>query len=85
MKSMAKILTIILVSVLTLSLIPIAADNPVSANPTGGAWTKYTGELNMGGMKAVADSGVIKDGTTYIIALYLCLLKYTPIALGAGR
>jgi len=39
MKSMPKILTVILVAVLALSLIPITADNPASANPTGQAWT----------------------------------------------
>ena len=65
MKLVTKILTMTLVSVLALSLIPIAADSPASANPTGVAWTKYTGELNMGGLKAVADSWVIKDGATY--------------------
>lgn len=65
MKSMTKVLTIILVSILALSLVPIVADNPASANPTGQAWTKYTGELTMGGLRAVVDSWVIKDGATY--------------------
>ncbi|HUV43274.1 MAG TPA: CARDB domain-containing protein [Dehalococcoidales bacterium] len=65
MKSMTKVLTIILVSMLALSLVPIVADNPASANPTGQAWTKYTGELTMGGLRAVVDSWVIKDGATY--------------------
>ena len=65
MKSMTKVLMIILVSMLALSLVPIIADNPASANPTGQAWTKYTGELTMGGLRAVVDSWVIKDGATY--------------------
>ena len=65
MKSITKVLTIILVSVLALSLIPIVADNLASANPTGQAWTKYSGELTMQGTRGVTDAWVIKDGATY--------------------
>jgi len=65
MKSTLKVLTTALVLVLTLGLIPIAADDLASANPTGQPWTKYGGQLTMPGTRGVADAWVIKDGTTY--------------------
>ena len=61
MKLVPKLLATILVSVLALSLIPIAAVNLVSANVTGQAWTD-SAQLTMQSQRFVADAWVTKDG-----------------------
>jgi len=65
MKSMAKILTVTFISILVLSLIMVSAGSLILAGPGGTGWTKYTGQLTMQNQPLVADSWVIKDGTTY--------------------
>jgi len=64
MKSITKLLAIIIVTALTLSFIPAPLIDQVSANPTGETWTK-SGQLTMQNQQLVADSWVIKDGATY--------------------
>jgi hypothetical protein len=65
MKLITKLLAIIIVTALTLSFVPSTAVDQVSANPTGQAWTKYSGNITMQNQRFVTDAWVIKDGATY--------------------
>ncbi|MFC1943788.1 hypothetical protein ACFLWO_04370, partial [Chloroflexota bacterium] len=60
-----KFLVLALVSILLLTsfLIPLAGH--VLPARAAGAWTKYTGEVTLGGERYVLDASVIKDGGTY--------------------
>jgi hypothetical protein len=65
MRSKTKLITLVVGFILTFSLFlaPLATFIPLARAQT--EWTKYSGELTMGGQKYVVDAWVILDGSTY--------------------